>query len=66
MGRVVGDGACNFEIVDIAVDPHYQGQALGRQIMTCIDEYLTSSTFDDSYVSRILLSSIAIKRKPWL
>ena len=26
MGRVVGDGACNFEVVDVAVDPEYQGK----------------------------------------
>ncbi|WP_347337898.1 GNAT family N-acetyltransferase [Pseudoalteromonas piscicida] len=30
MGRVVGDGGCNFEIVDIAVDSAYQGQGLGK------------------------------------
>ena len=28
MGRVVGDGACNFEIVDVAVDSDYH--AFGR------------------------------------
>lgn len=53
MGRVVGDGACNFEVVDIAVDPHYQGQGLGRQIMKYIDDYLAFATFEDSYVSMI-------------
>ena len=26
MGRVVGDGGCNFEVVDIAVDPQYQAR----------------------------------------
>ena len=33
MGRIVGDGALNFEIVDIAVDPKYQKQGFGRVIM---------------------------------
>lgn len=33
MGRIVGDGALNFEIVDIAVDPAHQGRGLGRIIM---------------------------------
>ncbi|QFT54075.1 GNAT family N-acetyltransferase [Microbulbifer sp. THAF38] len=33
MGRVVGDGALNFEIVDVSVDPIYQGQGLGRIVM---------------------------------
>ncbi|GAA0371757.1 GNAT family N-acetyltransferase [Bowmanella denitrificans] len=53
MGRVVGDGACNFEVVDIAVDPHYQGQGLGKQIMTYIDRYLTKAVLAGSYVSMI-------------
>ncbi len=33
MGRVVGDGGLNFEVVDIAVDPDYQRQGIGYQIM---------------------------------
>ncbi|MEJ2762945.1 GNAT family N-acetyltransferase [Photobacterium sp. MCCC 1A19761] len=53
MGRVVGDGACNFEVVDVAVDPHYQGQGLGRQIMMHIDGYLASVALEGSYVSMI-------------
>ncbi|MBQ4836609.1 GNAT family N-acetyltransferase [Pseudoalteromonas luteoviolacea] len=53
MGRVVGDGACNFEIVDVAVDPKYQGQGLGREVMTFIDRYLASVVLDGSYVSMI-------------
>ena len=53
MGRVVGDGACNFEIVDVAVDPDYQGQGLGRKIMEHIENYLSSVVLDGSYVSMI-------------
>ncbi|MDK2595037.1 GNAT family N-acetyltransferase [Pseudoalteromonas obscura] len=53
MGRVVGDGACNFEIVDVAVDPKYQGQGLGREVMTFIDRYLASVVLEGSYVSMI-------------
>ena len=53
MGRVVGDGACNFEVVDIAVDPSYQGQGLGRRVMEYIDEYLSSVALEGSYVSMI-------------
>ncbi|MCF2859522.1 GNAT family N-acetyltransferase [Pseudoalteromonas sp. SMS1] len=53
MGRVVGDGACNFEIVDVAVDPDFQGTGLGRKVMECIDAYLTSAVFEGSYVSMI-------------
>ena len=40
MGRVVGDGALNFEVVDIAVEPIYQGKGVGRMIMQSIMGYL--------------------------
>ncbi|WP_087024427.1 GNAT family N-acetyltransferase [Thaumasiovibrio subtropicus] len=53
MGRVVGDGACNFEVVDVAVDPNYQGQGLGRKVMEHIDDYLSSVVLEGSYVSMI-------------
>ncbi|EJL6393690.1 GNAT family N-acetyltransferase [Vibrio navarrensis] len=53
MGRVVGDGAYNFEIVDVAVDPKYQGQGLGRKVMEHIDNYLASVALEGSYVSMI-------------
>lgn len=53
MGRVVGDGACNFEVVDVAVDPSYQGQGLGRKVMEYIDDYLANVAMDGSYVSMI-------------
>ncbi|MGL4278198.1 MAG: GNAT family N-acetyltransferase [Morganella morganii] len=53
MGRVVGDGACNFEVVDVAVDPAYQGAGLGRWVMDCIDGYLVSATLEGSYVSMV-------------
>ena len=53
MGRVGGDGACNFEIVDVAVDPSYQGKGLGRKVMEYIDGYLSSAAIEGSYVSMI-------------
>lgn len=53
MGRVVGDGGCNFEVVDVAVDPTYQGRGLGKKIMQYIDEYLASAVLEGSYVSMI-------------
>ncbi|AXB32145.1 N-acetyltransferase [Vibrio campbellii] len=53
IGRVVGDGACNFEIVDVAVDPSYQGKGLGRKVMEYIDGYLSSAALEGSYVSMI-------------
>ncbi|WP_460225703.1 GNAT family N-acetyltransferase, partial [Aurantivibrio infirmus] len=59
MGRVVGDGGCNFEVVDIAVDPNFQGQGLGRKIMEEIMEYLKEHVPEQSYVS-------LIANTPWL
>ena len=53
MGRVVGDGACNFEVVDVAVNPSYQEQGLGRMVMEHIDAYLASVALEGSYVSMI-------------
>jgi len=53
MGRVIGDGGLNFEIVDIAVDPKYQGQGLGKQIMTHIMNYLNENAPAGCYISLI-------------
>ena len=53
MGRVVGDGGCNFEVVDVAVDPDYQGKGLGRKVMEHIDSYLSSVALAGSYLSLI-------------
>lgn len=36
MGRVIGDGGCFFQIVDIAVEPRYQGKRLGSRIMDAL------------------------------
>ena len=51
MGRVVGDGALNFEIVDIAVDPEHQGKGLGRLIMQHIMAYLDREAFEGAYIT---------------
>jgi ribosomal protein S18 acetylase RimI-like enzyme len=53
MGRVVGDGGLNFEIVDIAVDPAYQGQGWGRKIMGAIMDYLDREAPQGCYISLI-------------
>lgn len=40
MGRIVGDGGCFFQIVDICVLPEYQGKGLGKAVMgALITEY---------------------------
>jgi ribosomal protein S18 acetylase RimI-like enzyme len=53
MGRVVGDGGCNFEVVDIAVHPAYQRQGIAQQIMLAIMEYLHANAPESAYVSLI-------------
>ncbi len=42
IGRVIGDGGCFFEIVDIAVLPEHQGRGLGRRIMEALMDYIRS------------------------
>ncbi|MBA6391881.1 GNAT family N-acetyltransferase [Colwellia sp. BRX10-3] len=51
MGRVVGDGALNFEIVDVAVDPNYQGKGLGRIVMQNIMHYLEQNAVEGAYIT---------------
>lgn len=53
MGRIVGDGALNFEIVDIAVDPAHQGKGLGRKVMEALIGWLNANAFKGSYVSLV-------------
>ena len=53
MGRVIGDGGTTFQIVDIAVDPDYQGQGCGRIILEQIMSYLHSVAEKGTYVSLI-------------
>lgn len=53
MGRVIGDGGCFLQIVDIAVRPDYQGQGLGKVIMNELMDYLKRETPADAYVSLI-------------
>jgi GNAT superfamily N-acetyltransferase len=33
MGRIVGDGGCFAQVVDMAVAPEWQGQGLGRGVL---------------------------------
>ncbi|TMV52245.1 GNAT family N-acetyltransferase [Paenibacillus mesophilus] len=40
MGRLIGDGACYFQIVDLVVSPAHQGEGLDTIIMNEITEYL--------------------------
>ncbi len=53
MGRVIGDGGCNFEIVDVAVHPDYQRSGLGYRIMDALMHYLKENAPRSAYVSLI-------------
>jgi len=53
MGRIIGDGGCFYTVVDIAVAPAYQGQGLGKRIMTALDAWLRASASASAYVSLV-------------
>ncbi|MCV2369594.1 GNAT family N-acetyltransferase [Roseateles oligotrophus] len=51
MGRVIGDGGCFFQVVDIAVLKPHQGRGLGKLIMTEIQKYIETQVPLSGYVS---------------
>lgn len=53
MGRIIGDKGCFYHIVDIVVAPAYQGNGLGKLIMSEINKYLENNIPKSSYVSLI-------------
>ena len=53
MGRVVGDGALFFQVVDIAVEPEHQGRGIGKAIMEALMAELRKRATADAYVSLI-------------
>ena len=53
MGRIIGDGGCFFQIVDIAVLPDYQGQGIGYGIMERLMKRLHEDAPRSAYVSLI-------------
>ena len=53
MGRVIGDGGCFYQVVDIAVVPEHQDRGLGRRIMQRIMGFIESSAPPGAYVSLI-------------
>lgn len=53
MGRIVGDGGCNFTIVDVAVHPDHQRRGLGRRIMTSLMARLRAEGPGSAYVDLI-------------
>lgn len=53
MGRVVGDGGCFYQVVDIAVLKEHQGKGIGKMIMAEIVEYIETNVPESGYVSLI-------------
>ncbi|MBC7267552.1 MAG: GNAT family N-acetyltransferase [Streptomyces sp.] len=53
MGRVIGDGGCFFQVVDICVAPEHQGRGLGKRIMAELVGELERRAPDGAYVSLI-------------
>ncbi len=49
-GRVVGDGALYFYVQDVIVNPHCQGQGIGRLLMGRIENYLKTTCTPGSTV----------------
>lgn len=60
MGRIIGDGGCFYQIVDIAVEPDYQGRGLGKTIMSELMDYLNDHAPEGAYVS--LLADVPADR----
>jgi GNAT superfamily N-acetyltransferase len=53
IGRVIGDGGCFFEIVDVAVVPEHQRKGVGKMIMNSLMDYLKNNAPKSAYVSLI-------------
>lgn len=53
MARIVGDGGCNYQVVDVAVHPDHQREGLGTALMTSVMAYLEDHAPDSAYVSLI-------------
>lgn len=51
MGRIIGDGGCHLQVVDIAVVPQRQGQGLGREVMQRLCGWLEQNAPPSAYVS---------------
>lgn len=50
MGRIVGDGALCFTMVDIAVEPGHQGRGLGKRIVGALMEALARGLSAEAHI----------------
>jgi GNAT superfamily N-acetyltransferase len=51
MARVIGDGGCFFQVVDVAVERAHQGRGLGKALMAAVLEWLAAHVPETGYVS---------------
>ncbi|WP_232789341.1 GNAT family N-acetyltransferase [Sphingobacterium sp. UDSM-2020] len=53
MGRLVGDGGCHCQIVDICVLPAHQKKGLGKRIMQMLNDFIERELPSSCYVNLI-------------
>lgn len=53
MGRIIGDGGCFCQVVDICVIPEEQGKGIGKIIMKNLTDFIHSHLPESCYVSLI-------------
>jgi len=53
MGRIIGDGGCFFQVVDICVLPEHQGRGLGKRVMAALTAEMEARMPEGAYVSLI-------------
>ncbi len=53
MGRIIGDGGCFCQVVDICVLPEYQGMGAGKMIMENLSAFIQTKLPESCYVSLI-------------
>ena len=51
MGRLIGDGGCYCQVVDLCVLPEYQGKGYGKKIMEHIMKYIDKHLPSSCHVS---------------
>ena len=53
MARLIGDGDCHFQVVDVAVLPEHQRKGLGRRMMSEVKTYIDTHLPESAYISLI-------------
>lgn len=51
MGRIVGDGGCFVQVVDIAVDPRFRGRGLGKLVMSSLLNWAHRALPETAFIS---------------